>query len=269
MTMKKKDEEGKEYDEEMDTNEDGEEEEEEEKSCAAKKSEDLSADDLEKSLAKLTEYHEQGDGPTRKQSLLEKAQSEELTKSEQDELHAILGGGESAPSDTLADKVEKSMEPGDDLQKALDVSSFLNDTHEESVRVNTMLAETIEKSDNRQHEFNLLLAKSTALIGSLVKSLDNRIAGIEEQPARAPKSKVAAPLQKSFANSVPSGEQMSKSEILSTMGQIIEKSCNAQQAGMVGNVNMVMETTKYEQTGQISPAALALVKQERNGSAVH
>lgn len=260
--MKKKDKDGKEYEEKMDK-----EEEYEEKSCEAKKSEDLSEDDLEKSLAKLTAYHEAGDGPTRKQTLLEKAQSEELTKSEQDELHQILGGGESAPSETLVDKVEKSMEPSEDLQKALEVSDFLHDTHEESKRVNKMLAETIEKSDNRQHEFNLLLAKSTALIGNLVKSVDERLAGLEGQPARTPKSKAATPLQKSFAGAPPAGEQLSKSEILGTLDELIVKSCENNGAGVVEGVNLITETAKYEQSGQLSPQALGLVKRQRN--AVH
>ena len=257
----------KEYQEEEQQEEEQEEEEQEDESkgCTAK-SEDLSEDDLGKSLAMLTAYHEQGDTPTRKQSLLEKAQKEELTKSEQDELHQILGGGQLDHEDTLADQIGKSMDPGEDLQKALDVSDYLRETHDQIVEVSTKLADTIEKSDNRQHEFNMLLAKSTALIGNLVKSMDDRLEGLEGQPSRRPKSQ-AVPLQKSFAGAPPMGTQLSKSEILNTLGELIEKSCESNEGGVVNDINLVMETTKYEQTGQISPGALNLVKQQRN--AVH
>lgn len=242
------------------------EEESEEKSCA-KKSEDLTEDDLEKSIAKLTEYQEQNDAPTRKQTLLEKAQNEELTKSEQDELHALLGGGESAPEETLADEVEKSMEPDEHLQKALDVSDFLSSNHDQNVKVVKMLAETIEKSDNRQHEFNLLLAKSLATFGNLVKSMDQRLEGIEGQPVRGPKSQQAKPLSKGFAGTPPPENHMSKSEVISILENLVEKSCEAGQAGVVDGVDLVKEISKSEMMGQISQQALAIAQKKR--SAVH
>jgi hypothetical protein len=245
--------------EEMENEQDGMEDEEDE---GAEKSLDLTADDLSKSIAKLTEFAAQDDVDSRKQALLQKAQVSNLTKSEQSELHEILGGGGSK-QDTLSDAIQKSMEPSEDLQKALDVSDFLRETHEESVAVNKLLAETIEKSDKRQHEFNLLLAKSTAVIGSLLKSVDERLSAYETQPARAPKSR-AIPLQKSFAGAPPAGDQMSKSEILGVMGDMIEKSCAAGQGGFVDGVNMIVESSKYEQFGNLSGSALALVKQQRS-----
>jgi hypothetical protein len=238
--------------------------EEEEKSCA-KKSDDLTEDDLEKSLSKLEEYVEKGDVPTRKQVLLEKAQKEELTKSEQAEIFQILGGGEVAPSETLVDEVSKAMEPTEDLQKALDVSDFLSETHEEAKNINKLLADRIEKSGNRQNEFNLILAKSVALIGKLAKSMDTRLADIEMQPVRKPKSQ-ARPLNKSFANTTPASETLSKSDILNTMTDMVEKSCNAGQQGMVNNIDMVKAAAKYEQLNQINPAVLEMVKQARSAA---
>jgi len=235
---------------------------------SACKSEDLTEDDLEKSLAKLEEYTEEKDVPTRRQVLLEKAQEGELTKSEQDELFQILGGGEAKPDSTLVEEVEKAMEPTEDMQKALDVSDFLSETHEENKRVNTVLAERIEKSDSRQQSFNLILAKAITDIGKLTKSVDERLAGIEGQPARKPKSQ-ARPLAKSFANAEPTAGQgnLSKSQILETMDELFRKSIDAGNDGLVEGVNMQMASTKYEMTGNVSPQVLEMVKRHR--SSVH
>lgn len=260
-----KNEKGKEYVDELE-NEDEENElkkKKEDASCA-QKSEDLSEDDLEKSIAKLEEYFEKGDAPSRKQTLLEKAQVTELSKSEQDELHQILGGGNSEPEETLSDIVEKSMEPGEDLQKALDVSEYLSETHEESVRVNRMLADTIEKSDSRQHEYNMVLAKAMARIGNLVKSLDEKFDTISEQPARRPKSQVGKPLQKSFAGAPPAGEQLSKSEISDTLETLFMKSCDMGQGGAMDGIDLLAETAKFETTNRLNPAVMAMVMRERS-----
>ena len=251
--------------------EDKEEGEEEEKSCA-KKSEDLTEDDLEKSLGKLTDFVVQEDAPTRKQVLLEKAQESELTKSELVELNDILGSKDTQHDDQLSQDISKAMEPSDDLQKALDVSDFLSETHEENKRVATMLAERIEKSDARQTDFNIVSAKALVNIGKLVKSaseliksVDSRLADIENQPARPAKSKVR-PLQKSFANSQTSdGEvQLSKAEIIDTLGEEMRKSIDSGQNGMVEGIDLGIEVAKYENTGLISPRALEIVKRKRS-----
>lgn len=243
------------------------EEEETEKCASAKKSADLTEDDLEKSLGHLQRYIEDGDAPTRKEVLLQKAQREELSKSEQQELFEILGSGSTGDNFTLVDEIEKAMEPSEDLQKALDVSDFLSETHEETKRVFQTVAEHIEKSDSRQHEFNILLAKGVADIGNLVKAMSTRLGVIEERPAHAPKSQVLG-LQKSFAGQPVPSNRLSKSEILNTMSVLIEKSCNANMGGVVEGIDLVNAASKYEQFNQIHPTVLALVERERNG-AVH
>lgn len=241
----------------------GEDKEEEEES---EKSDDLSEDDLEKSLGYLQSYIEKGDTPTRKEVLLKKAQTEELDKSEQQELFAILGGGDSSEDREIANSIEKAMEPSDDLQKALDVSDFLAETHEETKRVFQVLGDHIEKSDSRQHEFNILLAKGVADIGNLVKSVSKRLKVIEGQPAHPPKSQTPA-LQKSFANQQPKEEnQLSKSEILDTMSLMIEKSCKEGQSGYVDGIDFVTASSKYEQLNQIHPTILNMVMKERNAA---
>ena len=248
--------------------EDEEEEEGEEEEEKSAKSEDLTEDDLEKSLGKLTDYVESGDVPTRKQSLLEKAQKEELTKAEQDELFEILGSGEKAPEQSLSDEVEKAMEPSDDLQKALDVSEYLNETHEEAKRINTMLADRIEKSDSRQHEFNLLLAKAVAQVGQLTKAMSSRLGVIEDQPAREPKSQGTKPLEKGFANTEPGEDSLSKSDILDTMGAMIRDSVDKGQGGAVDGIDLLTASAKYEQFNQIHPSVLAMV-QKKKGAVQH
>ena len=62
------------------------------KLCKMKKSQDLSGDDLQKSLDKLTDFVEANDSVSRKDTLLAKAVKEDLEKSERDELHTLLGG---------------------------------------------------------------------------------------------------------------------------------------------------------------------------------
>lgn len=265
------------------TEEDGEEEgdeemegegEEEEKACKTSKSsckkgstcksEDLTEDDLEKSLSKLTDYVRSEDKPTRKQYLLAKAQKEELNKSEQEELFEILGSGDKAPK-FLSNEIEKAFTPSDDLQKALDVSDFLSETHEESKRVAQMLAETIEKSDNRQHNFNIVLAKAIAQIGGLTKAISERLEVIEDQPIHAPKSKNIRALEKGFAGNEAS-KSLSKSEILETMSQMVKESVDAGLNGMVGGVDMVNASSKYEMLNQINPNVLDMIQRKR---AVH
>jgi hypothetical protein len=245
-----------EEEEEMEEKEEGEEEEKSEKS------EDLSEDDLEKSLAKLEGYVEGKDEKTRKEILLEKAQKSSLSKSEQDELFQILGGSEATPSSPLIEDVSKAMEPSEDMQKALDVSDFLSETHEETKRVTTVLAEHMQKSDARQQDFNLLLAKAVADIGKLSKSIDERLAGIEGQPARPPKSKIK-PLEKSFANSDAPEVKLSKGEILDTMNTMFRKSFDAGEHGLVNGVDMEKACAKYEITNQLDRNVLQMVMKER------
>lgn len=238
------------------------------KSESACKSEDLNEDDLEKSLELLENFVEDGDKPTRKQVLLEKAQKDSLDKSEAKELYDLLGDDSPQVEDTFTDEIVKAMEPTDEMQKALDVSDFLSEVHEENKRVTGILAERIEKSDTRQHEYNLVLAKAVAEVGKLTKGISDRLGVIEGQPARKPKSQIKA-LEKGFANTDPNAQAqtLSKSEILDTMSSMIEESCEKGMDGVVDNINMITAAAKYEQLGQIHPTVLGMIQKKR--SAVH
>lgn len=252
----------------------GEEGEDMAKKCGAKKSEDLTEDDLQKSIDQLQKLTED-QVSSRKQQLLEKAQSgSDLSKAERDELFELLGKSEQ-PKESLGSSVVKSLSENDTLQKALDVSDFLQEQHNELVKSLTTLADHIEKSDSRQHEFNLVLARAVAGIGQLTKSLGERVGAVESQPARLPKSRGisgAQPLEKSFAGSpaTPSG-QLSKGEVLDELETMVQESMQKSLGGMTEDgVDLVTASSKYEQFNLISQGLLDQVQkrvQERKVAA--
>jgi hypothetical protein len=213
------------------------------------------------------------DDPTsRKQFLLEKAQQETLEKSEQKELFDLLGQGEAEKEDFSADVV-KGLEENDTLQKALDVSDFLQEQHAELVKSLGMLAEYQEKSDTRQHAFNLILAKAVADEGRLIKSIAERISVIEDQPAHAPKSRgVNAPrtLEKSFAGTRPPVDQLGKSETLDVLMGMLEDSMQKGGGGVTDDgIDLSKAITKCELFGTVEPRLAAKIREKRNGAVTH
>jgi hypothetical protein len=245
--------EGGEGGEGMQPDEEGEEEEKARKS--------LTPEDLRKSLNRLVAMAEKNDAPSRKEHLLAKASIDTLSKSEQTELFEILGGVEAVaqPGDTLT----KGLQENDTLQKALDVSEYLQEQHSELVKSLTSVGEEIQKSDNRRHEFNLVMAKAISDIGEMTKSLYERLDVLGGQPARAPKSmgvKHGQILQKSFAGQPPSDE-LNKSQILDGLDGLMQESM---QKGMSGRIesgeDISIATSKYEQSHMISKPMLQAVK---------
>ena len=230
----------------------------------AEKSDDLTEDDLEKSLAQLEGAVSEGSPVDRKSELLNKAMDKELEKSEHDELFLLLGGSTPEPVTPLADEITKSMDDNTELQKALDVSDFLQEQHSELTKSLGALAGRIEKSDLRQHEFNIILAKAVANMGRLTQTVSTRLGTIEDQPVRAPKSKQATPLQKSFGGKPPAESKLSKSDIQDTLTSLIEKSVDAGQGGAVNGYDLINESSKFEQLNTINPAVMAMVQKERS-----
>lgn len=261
-------------DAEEDEGEEGDEEDEEGMEMAKKgyqKSVDLTGEDLEKSLQKLTEIVQAGDTTTRKDALLSKAQTgEELSKSERSELFGLLGGQDQPQEKTLSDDLTKGLTQNGAMQEALDVSNYLTEQHAELCKSLGALGEHVEKSDARQHEFNLVLAKAVADVGNLVKAVAETVGAIAGQPARAPKSMGVAGgkvLSKSFAGSQPSEDQLSKSEILDTLDTMMEKSMAAGRGGRsAAGEDLLMAISKYEQTSALSPSLLAEVRAHRSGN---
>ena len=241
-----------------------------EKAC--KKSMDLSGEDLEKSLGRLGEFAQSNDAETRKNALLQKAMEGELEKSERDELFGLMGGSSfEGGGDSHAETITKSMDDNDTLQKALDVSDYLREQHEELCKSLGQLAEYQEQAESRQHEFNLILAKAVSDTGTLVKAMSERLGVIAAQPARAPKSRgvpQSQPLQKSFAGQAPDGEQLSKSMVLDTLDSMHVESM---EKGMDGRTpageSILNAIAKYENTNMLSKSMLAEVKAHRQRQA--
>ena len=245
------------------------EEEEEEKSC--KKSEELSADDLEKSLEKLAEFVESNDSGERKNALLKKALDTGISDEENEELMSLMKGEKTG--ETFEEEMSKSMQPTDSMSKAFDASDYLADNHEEFVNVVTKLTGKIESMNKSGHDFNILLAKGVAHQGQAVvemkKSLDSfmgmieeRLSSLEGKPARAPKSISSVPMAKSFAGENPNQKTLSKSEISHCLSSMIQKSCEVGQQGLVDGHNLIVEAAKFESEGKLSAPVIEMVKRE-------
>lgn len=226
-----------------------------EQEITAKKS--LTPGDLEKSIARLQRYTENGTVEGRKDSLLRKAQAGlSLSKSERRELFDLLGGKTQQPQ-SLAKSVTQGLQSNDGLQKALDVSEYLAEQHSELTKSLSALSTHIERSDARQHEFNLVLAKAVADVGNLVKAVAEAVEAFGGQPVRAPKSRgVVQPLQKSMAGQSPVGDSLSKSQVLDTMENLLVDSMAKGNNGRLNGdgEDISLAISKFESFNQISPA---------------
>lgn len=238
--------------------------------------EEIDKDDLEKSLGELEEMASDGDTDARKDVLLEKAKgSDGLTKAETDELYDILGG-EPKEEVPLADGISKGLKDNEGVTQALDVSEYLQEQHTELCKSLDGLSEHVEKGDNRQHQFNLILAKAVSETGRLVKSVADRIGVVEAQPARAPKAKrtPADPAQKGFGGQPPEGEELTKTNVLDALEEMIVKSVNAGNGGhMGGGIDLSVEAAKFEASGMLNPSVVREVKlhiaEKAKGGTVH
>lgn len=264
------DEEGQEHEEgESPEFEAGEDEEEDE----GEKS--LTPGDLQKSLDRLSAMATEDDAPSRKDALLEKANADTLNKSEREELFELLGG--MAPAvDEPGENIVKSMTSNDTLQKALDVSEYLQEQHSELVKSLRNVGEEIQKSDNRRHEFQLVTAKAICDIGTMVKSLYEQVGTIGGQAARPPKSlgvRASQVLQKSFAGQPPASDELNKSQVLDALDGLMEESMAKGGSGnLESGEDIALATAKYEQTHMISKSMLAAAKDfinKKNGHATH
>lgn len=229
----------------------------------------LKEEDLVKALDQLDEYVSSNDGVSRKEELLQKAMGEELGDEEREELFGLMGG---APApDSRGEEIVKSFGENEDFQKAFEVSDFLREQHEELTKSLSTLADYQERSEQRQHEFNLALARTVSDTGKLVKAMSERLGVIERQPARAPKAVRTKPeqvLQKSFQDGSPSdsgkapGPQMNRQSILKGLESLMVKSMGEGRDGLSEcNEDISVAVATFEQTNQISKPMLEEVKQ--------
>lgn len=234
----------------------------------------LTVDDFQKSLDELEAIGKAGDPVSRKDELLQKSlNGEELSEDERDYVFKALGGEVAVDDDPkIVDDITKSLtDPEEGLSKALDVSEYLQAQNDALVESLGAVRDSLEKSDGRQHNFNMILAKATHQMGELTKAMSHRLGVLEQQPAHAPKSRgvgqpaQGAALEKGFGGDAPGGEQVSKADILDTMCEMMEKSDpNSDLAKAIQH-----ETAKYEQLNQISKSMVERVMQYRSEQNAH
>jgi len=228
--------------------------------------EKVTGGDLERSLQKLEEFAKSQDVPSRKEELLSKAGGAELSEAERAELFNLLGG---QPTGGVADTLTKGLTDNQTMKDALEVSAYLTEQHQELVKSLSAVGAEMEKSSARQGEFNLVLAKAVSDIGSLIKSMDDRMAAYEGQPAGAPKSRgvnapITQPLQKSFGGQGAGGEQLSKSQVMDVLDVMHQSSIQKGNHGMSeSGEDLLNAIAKYETSSMISPALLKEVQSFR------
>jgi hypothetical protein len=228
----------------------------------------LNEEDLVKALNQLDDYVQSNDEMTRKEQLLQKAMSEDLEDGEREELFGLMGG--EATHESRGDEIVKSWQENEDFQKAFEVSDFLREQHEELTKSLSTLADYQARSESRQPEFNLALARTVSDTGKLVKAMSERLGVIERQPARAPKS-VRTPreqvMQKSFQDGSDqdpggNGVQLNRRSILKGLEDLMVKSMGEGRDGLAEcNEDISVAVATFEQTNQISKPMLAEVRQ--------
>ena len=107
--------------------------------------------------------------------------------SRRDVLKAAAAGALAAslPGTRAFGKSPAAKTPGISLQ----LYSVRGDCGKDFDKALAEVADRLEKSDQRQHEFNLVQARAIVQMGSLVKAMSERLGVIESQPARQPKSR--------------------------------------------------------------------------------
>lgn len=226
--------------------------------------------ELDAVLDEVEAMYKAADPANRKEELLQKAGSGELSEDERDELYKALGGegDELAEPETFGDEIVKAFDDNETLQKSLDVSEYLDEQHQELVKSLSAIGERIESGERRSYELQITLAKAIHQIGTLTKAVSERLGVIERQPARQPKAAgVNVPargqtMEKGFAGETAPGENLSKSEILDTLDDMMKSATSEEvQNAILG------ATAEYEQLGTISKGMYAQVIDHRRNHA--
>lgn len=253
---------------EMGENEDSQMEDEE-KACGTKKSQDLTEDDLSKAINVLTDYVNTSDPNSRKDVLLKKAMTDDLSSEEMNELFKSLSGSENVNTEEgndFSDSVLSSLE-SDTIQKSLDVSDYLTELHSGLVKSLSTLEGELNSNAMRQHTFNITLAKSMvsvatglkdamSVISELKKSMDN----YSEAPIRKPTS--VQPLNKAFIGQKNEGQTLKKSEM---MGQLL----NLAEQGVdnIGGVSVNHAVALLESSNQLPNQVVSALKARQGATA--
>lgn len=234
----------------------------------------ITAEDLRKSLDALVNF---GAGSDRKTELLQKAQTG-LTEEENQELYGLLGGS-TETGESLAKSATEHLD-GPTSQAAFDVAPFLEEQHAALTKSLGTLADAIEGSAQREHEFNMVLARAVADVGSLVKSMAEgmtsdfeairqKLGIIESQPVRAPKSvgiQGAQPMDKSFGELGEEGsgpfDGMTKAQVADTLDEMAKSGVNA-----VGGTSIMNVMARLESVGSVTRPEMDAINEYKKTAA--
>lgn len=225
-------------------------------------------DALEKALTKLSELAKSE--KDEKADLLSKAQSSDLSTEENARLMTLLGGGDKG-QDTLAKSATAGLQPASNpaIEQAVDVSEFLKSFHAGSVGALEALADVLEKSDARQSEFNIILAKALVQTAALVKSMDTKLEAWAGQTVERPKAantpaQAAQALTKSIAGNTSQENSLSKPQILDILEAMHVESLKKGLGGQATcGEDLQKSIAKYEQTGRMTRELVEEVKAYR------
>jgi hypothetical protein len=244
--------------------------EDEEKSCGTKKSQDLTEDDLSKAINVLNDFVTSSDSVSRKEVLLKKAMTDDLSSEEMNELFKSLSNSENVEAEEVNDfsnSILDSLE-SDAIQKSLDVSDYLTELHSGLVKSLSALEGELNGNAMRQHTFNITLAKSMvsvatglkdvmSIISELKKSMDN----YSEAPIRKPTS--VQPLNKAFAGQKgQEGQSLSKSEMMGQLLHLAEQGINN-----IGGVNVNHAVALLESSNQLPNQVVNALKARQGATA--
>lgn len=218
----------------------------------------LTETELSKALDALTAAGKDTDPNARKTTLLAKAANGGLTPAENDELVKSLQAGSSLAASATA----PLRQPTEEMQKSFNVSPFLAEQHTSLCKSLDNLSGHIDARDEKQHGFNLALAKSVVEIGGLVKSMAETMGAIAKQPARGPMSAgvnapggaAPKPLQKSFGGG--NGTGANREQLLDGLEALQLKKGAASACGE----DLTKAISKLEGTGEISQQLRAEVE---------
>lgn len=244
--------------------------EDEEKSCGTKKSQDLTEDDLSKAINVLNGFVTSSDPVSRKEVLLKKAMTDDLSSEEMNELFKSLSNSENVEAEEANDfsnSILDSLE-SDAIQKSLDVSDYLTELHSGLVKSLSALEGELNGNAMRQHTFNITLAKSMvsvatglkdvmSIISELKKSMDN----YSEAPIRKPTS--VQPLNKAFAGQKgQEGQSLSKSEMMGQLLHLAEHGIDN-----IGGVNVNHAVALLESSNQLPNQVVNALKARQGATA--
>lgn len=229
-------------------------------------------DALEKALEKLNDLAKSE--KDEKNELMAKSMKEELSEEESARLITLLKGGKGEDK-TLAKSATANLTPESNsaVAAAVDVSDYLNAFNTGNIGALETLADTIEKSDARNHEVQLAMAKAIVSVGNLVKSLVADVNSWASQEAAPPQGartpaqavqQVAQPLNKSMAGAPPAGDVISKGEALELLDSMHQESLKKGMGGRAAcGEDLNNAIAKYEMTSKMSKSLIDEMKAYR------